>query len=221
MQTSERELQQEYQLRFSQIANYRRKVWRILVKNYFQDLVGDNRDILDLGCGWGEFVNQVRAKTKYAMDLNPDAPDYLESNVRFIHQDCSKTWPLEENSLDVVFTSNFLEHLLSKESLSQTLAEAYRCLKPGGKMICLGPNLKYTGGAYWDFFDHHLPLTDASISEVLQLQGFRVETCLPKFLPYTMANGKQPPLWTVSVYISLPLAWKFLGKQFLVVARKP
>ncbi|OAB61431.1 methyltransferase type 11 [Leptolyngbya valderiana BDU 20041] len=220
MKTSERELQQGYQLRFARIANYRRKVWKILVTRYFQDLVGERRDILDLGCGWGEFINQVRARKKYAMDLNPDAKDYLESEVRFIHQDCSQSWPVSEASLDVVFTSNFLEHLLSKESLSRTIAEAYRCLKPGGKIICLGPNIKYTGGAYWDFFDHHLPLTEASISEVLKLRGFQIQTCIPKFLPYTMANGKQPPLWTVSLYISMPLAWHFLGKQFLVVACK-
>lgn len=215
------ELQQEYQRRFVNIAQYRRRVWRILVKSYFQTQVGTNQDILDLGCGWGEFINQVEANRKYAMDLNPDAREYLEQEIEFLHQDCSQAWPLADESLDVVFTSNFLEHLSSKKSLSQTLSEAYRCVKPGGKMICLGPNLKYTGGAYWDFFDHHLPLTDASMSEILELKGFKVNTCIPRFLPYTMANGSQPPLWTVSVYLSLPLVWQFLGKQFLVIALKP
>lgn len=214
------ELQQEYQRRFVNIAQYRRRVWRILVKSYFQTQVGTNQDILDLGCGWGEFINQVEANRKYAMDLNPDAREYLEQKIEFLHQDCSQAWPLADESLDVVFTSNFLEHLSSKESLSQTLSEAYRCVKPGGKMICLGPNLKYTGGAYWDFFDHHLPLTDASMSEILELKGFKVNTCIPRFLPYTMANGRQLPLWTVSVYLSLPLVWQFLGKQFLVIALK-
>ncbi|TVR12150.1 MAG: class I SAM-dependent methyltransferase, partial [Phormidium sp. GEM2.Bin31] len=67
------ELQQEYQRRFVKIAQYRRRVWRVLVKSYFQAKVGKNQDILDLGCGWGEFINQVEAKRKYAMDLNPDA----------------------------------------------------------------------------------------------------------------------------------------------------
>ena len=215
------ELQQEYQRRFVNIAQYRRRVWRILVKSYFQTQVGTNQDILDLGCGWGEFINQVEANRKYAMDLNPDAGEYLEQEVEFLHQDCSQAWPLADESLDLVFTSNFLEHLASKESLTQTLSEAYRCVKPGGKIVCLGPNLKYTGGAYWDFFDHHLPLTDASMSEILELKGFKVNTCIPRFLPYTMANVSQPPLWTVSVYLSLPLVWQFLGKQFLVIALKP
>lgn len=214
------ELQQEYQRRFVKIAQYRRRVWRVLVKSYFQAKVGKNQDILDLGCGWGEFINQVEAKRKYAMDLNPDAGTHLSPDIEFLHQDCSQAWEIPDESLDVVFTSNFLEHLFSKESLSQTLSEAYRCLKPGGKIICLGPNLRYTGGSYWDFFDHHLPLTDASMSEILELKGFQVDTCIPRFLPYTMANGRQLPLWTVSLYLSLPFAWKILGKQFLVTASK-
>ncbi len=27
-------------------------------------------------------------------------------------------------------------------------------------MLVLQPNIRYVGGAYWDFLDHHLPLTD-------------------------------------------------------------
>ena len=27
--------------------------------------------VLDLGCGWGEFIRNVQASRKYAMDLNP------------------------------------------------------------------------------------------------------------------------------------------------------
>ena len=41
-------------------------------------------------------------------------------------------------TLDVVFTSNFLEHLPDKASVERTVAEAQRCLKNGGLLICLG-----------------------------------------------------------------------------------
>lgn len=221
MNSLSEELSQEYRLRFTRMATYRRKVWQILVKQYFQALVGSHQVILDLGCGWGEFINPIQAQRKYAMDLNPDAAEQLSSEVTFIHQDCSQRWQVEDASLDVIFTSNFLEHLLTKTDLSNTVSEMYRCLKPGGKLICLGPNIKYTGGAYYDFFDHHLPLTEASLAELLQLKGFTIAQCLPRFLPYTMANGNQPPLWCVSLYLVMPWTWRFVGKQFLVVAKKP
>jgi 2-polyprenyl-3-methyl-5-hydroxy-6-metoxy-1,4-benzoquinol methylase len=220
MNTLSDQLTEEYRLRFSKGAAYRRKVWRLLVKEYFQDLVGNNKTVFDLGCGWGEFINHVSAQTKYAMDLNPDAKDHLSQDVLFINQSCSEPWNLDNESIDIVFTSNFLEHLFNKGDVVKTVSEAFRCLKPGGLIICLGPNIKYTGGSYWDFFDHYIPLTEASIAELLTLTGFRVKTCIPKFLPYTMSDGKEAPLWCISWYLRMPFVWKLLGKQFLVVGRK-
>jgi SAM-dependent methyltransferase len=138
-----------------------------------------------------------------------------------LHQDCSAIWPLQEGSLDVVFTSNFLEHLPNKELVDKTLKEAFRCLKSGGKIICLGPNIKYVPGAYWDFWDHHTPITDASMAEALFLAGFKITKRIDRFLPYTMAGIKPPPLIALKIYLRLNLTWRFFGKQFLVVAEKP
>jgi predicted SAM-dependent methyltransferase len=76
-----------------------------------------------------------------------------------------------QESLDVVFTSNFLEHLPDKVHVERTLAQAWRCLKDDGFIICLGPNIKYVPGAYWDFWDHFIPLTELSLSEVLKMKG--------------------------------------------------
>src|SRR6185295_17009631 len=123
-------------------------------------------------------------------------------------------------SLDVVFTSNFFEHLPDKSTLTRTLQEAWRCLKPGGKLIAMGPNIKYLPGAYWDFWDHHLPLTESSLAEGLKTKGFVVDTCWPRFLPYTMASGPQYPILFLQLYLGLRFAWRIFGKQFLIVARK-
>lgn len=155
------------------------------------------------------------------MDLNPDAPSHLAANVQFIHQDCSTHWPLPDNSLDIVFTSNFFEHLPDKESLNKTLREALRCLKAGGRLIALGPNIKYLHGEYWDFYDHHIYLTEASLGEVLEVEGFHLELVCPKFLPFTMVSAPEYPMFFVGLYIALPLLWKLKGRQFLVVATKP
>src|SRR5690606_19974021 len=102
------------------------------------------------------FINNIQAHRKLAMDLNPDASAHLAGNVEFLHQDSSAAWPLADNSLDVVFTSNFFEHLPDKECLSEPLRQALRCLNPGGRLIAVGPNIKYLHGEYWDFYDHHV-----------------------------------------------------------------
>lgn len=214
------DLKQEYALRFSRIADYRRRVWEVLVNRFFQPIIGRDKIILDLGCGWGEFINQIAGTRKFGLDLNPDSRTHLANDVEFLQQASSDRWSLGDGQLDVVFTSNFFEHLPTKDHLAQTVSEAHRCLKMGGILICLGPNIRYTGDAYWDFFDHHLPLTDKSLGELLRMRGFAIERCIPRFLPYTMGDGRRPPLWCVSAYLAFPPAWCFLGKQFLIVARK-
>ena len=69
------------------------------------------------------------------MDLNPESRQKLAPNIHFIAQDCSDEWPLGDCSLDVVFSSNFFEHLRAKDDLCRTLGEVHRCLKPGGRLI--------------------------------------------------------------------------------------
>jgi SAM-dependent methyltransferase len=217
---TEKNLALEYELRFARLKEYRARVWVELCNSFFQRFVPRDATILDLGCGWGEFINAIRAGKKYGMDLNPESPKHLSAEVQFIHQDCSTQWPLEEGSLDLVFTSNFFEHLPSKNNLLATTKEANRCLRKGGSLICMGPNIKYVGGAYWDFADHYLPLSEASMEEFLRLAGFHELKIINKFLPYTMAKGFQPPIAFLRLYLKLPILWHFFGRQFLIFARK-
>jgi ubiquinone/menaquinone biosynthesis C-methylase UbiE len=215
------QLQTEYRLRFDAIQAYRNQVWEVLTRDYFQQFIPPDSVILELGCGWGEFINNIRAGQKHAMDLNADTASKLNPGITLHAQDCSLPWTIGEGALDVVFTSNFLEHLADKNQLATVLEQAYRCLQPGGRMLCLGPNIKYTGGEYWDFWDHHIPLTDASLGEILELTGFRVTRRIPRFLPFSMATGFRPPLIFLKTYLRLPFAWPIFGKQFFIVAEKP
>jgi SAM-dependent methyltransferase len=220
MNDAAQEVQTIYGRRFAQNQAYRQKVWRVLTGDFFQRFVNPAGSVLDLGCGYGEFINQILAREKYGMDLNPDAAKMLAAGVRYFQQDCSLTWPLPNNALDTVFTSNFFEHLPDKATVGRALEEAQRCLKPGGRLIALGPNIKYLPGEYWDFWDHYLPLTEESLSEGLRNRGFHIEHCVDRFLPYRMVNRTQYPVFFVRVYLRLPFLWPMLGKQFLVVATK-
>jgi SAM-dependent methyltransferase len=213
-------LQDEYHRRFGDRAEYRDRVWKVLCADFFSRYIPSDAVVLDLGAGWGEFTRNVHAREKYAIDLNPETGRRVEGFARFIQQDCSKPWPLADASLDVVFTSNFLEHLPAKELVDDTLREARRCLKPGGRIVCVGPNVRYVPGAYWDFWDHHIPITDLSMAEALELQGFAVEERIDRFLPYTMSGNRETPLAFVRAYLRMPFAWPLFGKQFLVVARR-
>lgn len=215
------DLQRIYDNRFSASLSYRRKIWGVLVSDFFQKYVSIDDTVIDLGCGYGEFINAVRCGRKFAMDLNPDAPKYLDASVRFLDQDCASPWQLESDSVNVVFTSNFFEHLPDKSALGRTLDEVFRCLAPGGKLVAMGPNIKYLPGAYWDFWDHFLPLTEKSLSEGLINRGFEISECHGKFLPYTMVDQRRYPSLFLEFYLRMPPVWSIFGRQFLIVAVKP
>jgi SAM-dependent methyltransferase len=213
------DLGKEYQQRFASLSSYRDSVWRVLVSEFFQRYVDPSSTVLELGSGWGEFIRHIHARRKIAMDLNPEMPSHVGSGIETVLQDCSRPWDIADSSLDIVFTSNFFEHLPDKDALRRTLLEAKRCLKDGGRIICLGPNIRFLHGAYWDFWDHFLPLTDRSLVEILHLAGFVVERVEPRFLPYSMSQGFTPPIGFISLYLRVPLLWRIFGKQFLVVGR--
>jgi SAM-dependent methyltransferase len=215
------ELQREYRRRFAAIESYRNEIWSRLVPAFFQAWIPKEGSVLDLGCGYGEFINHVHAKVKYAMDLNPDSESRLNREIKFFLHDCSIEWPLTAEGLDVIFTSNFFEHLPSKAVLSQVIDNAVRCLRSQGRLICLGPNVRYLSGSYWDFWDHHIALSERSLQEMLELKGLRIVRILKKFLPYTMSNGLRPPPVFVDLYLRLPWIWPLVGRQFLIIAQKP
>ena len=217
---NESDLSRIYAQRFAANLDYRKRVWRVLIDSFFQRYVPHDATVLDLGCGYGEFINQIHAGRKYAMDLNPDAPRYLSPHVQFIRQDCSQPWAIEKDSLDLIFTSNFFEHLPDKVALGRTLDQAHQALKPGGLLIAIGPNIKLIPGAYWDFWDHYIPLTESALGEALENRTFHIKRKEAAFLPYTMAGEKPVPLALVRVYLQLPKLWQFFGKQFLMIAAK-
>jgi SAM-dependent methyltransferase len=214
------ELQSIYRRRFDRRTAYRNRLWQTLTASYFQQFVAPDATVLDLGCGYGEFINHVRCGRKFGMDLNPESRQRLAPEVTLLGQDCSQRWELPDASLEVVFTSNFFEHLPDKAALRETIAQAARCLKPGGKIVALGPNIKFVPGAYWDFWDHFLCLTDKSLGEALENNGFRVTRSLARFLPYSTVNAPEFPVAAIRLYLASPWAWRIFGKQFLVVAER-
>ncbi len=216
------DLQKIYAERFGQTGlDKRKRVWKILCDGLFDGLVGPEQRVLDLACGYGEFINQIAARKKYAVDLNPDSPKHLDPDVEFHSRLANQLDFLGDGEVDVVFTSNFLEHLPDKAACDAVFAEIRRVLAPGGRFIILGPNIKYCYKEYWDYYDHYLPLSHLSLAEGLMQSGYRITMNVPRFLPYTMNSSMPTSDALVRLYLKLPLAWSIFGKQFLVVAAKP
>ena len=197
----------------------RRRLWECLVEGFFNNLLSGTL-LLEIGSGWGEFLKAVQGLQKYAIDIEPSFARFVRDSALFSVQSATNL-AFCSNTFDVVFASHILEHMRTREDIVACLREAYRVLAPGGKVIILGPNFKFCYRGYYDFFDHYIALTEQSVSEAILGVGFKVDLVVSQFLPFSTKS--RLPQWPILIhmYLKFPLAWRFLGQQFLVVGHKP
>ena len=210
-----------YSHRFSDAdASEKHALWSVLGR-YLQRYVPEDAVVLDLACDRGYFIEHVDAREKWATDLRDMSP-HLSSDVTFVQSDgleLARALPLA--SFDVVFMSNYLEHLPSGDAVVAQLQVVAELLRPGGVAIVLQPNIRLLGGAYWDFIDHKVALTEASLVEAAELAGLETVRVVKRFLPYTTKGRLPLSPFLVRTYLALKPAWLLLGKQTLFIARRP
>jgi SAM-dependent methyltransferase len=211
------QLQTSYDHRFLPDLQFRQQMWRVLCARVFQRYVSPEATVLDLGAGYCEFINAIRAARRVAIDLRPSIAEFAAPGVEVLAASSTDLAPVSDGSVDVVFASHFLEHL-TRGDILKTLGEVRRVLSPGGRFLILQPNYRYCYRDYWMTFDHLTPLDDRSLAEVLQTTGFRVETMIPRFLPYTTRGRLPKSLLLLKIYLAVPLLWRFFGGTALAVA---
>jgi SAM-dependent methyltransferase len=216
------ELAKLYKDRFSDAElAAKRALWETLCRSFLDKYIEPGDTVLDLGAGSCEFINACRAARKIAVDLNPETRHFAQG-AEVVLTSSDDLSPIETASVDVVFSSNFFEHLPDKPTCLRTLEECSRVLKPGGRLLVLMPNLRFLPGRYWDYFDHHLPLTDRSLVEGMRMANFVPYRVIPRFLPYTVKDSpiKVRPL-LVKAYLHARWVWPLLGRQMFVAATSP
>lgn len=208
-----------YAYRFRDInQDDREVVWQEL-SSFLHPLLGNPKVVLDPAAGIGEFIRHTPAEEKWAVD----AVDFglgSDPSVKMVIGD-TLTADVPENYFDAIWISNFLEHLLSQEQVAEFLERMCTRLKPGGRIAIMGPNYKYCYREYFDCADHTVVLSHIGVAEHVVGAGFDIERVVPRFLPYSFRGHLPAGRGLVRRYLKTPLAWRFLGKQFLVVARRP
>jgi len=210
-----------YRERFDRHAlEQKYRVWKVICENFLQKFIGATDSVLDMGAGTCEFINNIRCGKKYAVDINPDTESFAAEGVDVIRPESQNTLSLEDSCIDVVFASNFFEHLPNRQSVIDVLAEIRRVLVPGGKLIIVQPNVKYLYMQYWDYFDHQIALSEESMREAIITSGFTIEKLKARFLPYTFRSRYPKGRFFVKTYLRFSIIQRIFGKQMFILARK-
>lgn len=120
-----------------QTAHYPAHRWEFDVVD---DLIEEGSDLVDLGCGPGLFLRQVKGKTRrlVGVDHNPDsARDLNAGGIESYSMDFGAFAKVETEAFDVACAFQLIEHLPSVDIF---LEPAVRCLRPGGRLFISAPN---------------------------------------------------------------------------------
>jgi cyclopropane fatty-acyl-phospholipid synthase-like methyltransferase len=143
--------------------------------------IGLESNILDLGCGWGDFLLFLKNKgfkNLYGIDASVQQVE-IANRIGLSNVECGNLFELldkfirEEKEFSVISALNILEHL-DKDTTIEFLKKINVLLSNGGKLLLEIPNANSTFGArtrYWDF-THKVSFTPTSIEQVLLISGY-------------------------------------------------
>lgn len=191
-------------------------VWKALWRHYFRHVVRADDCVLDLGCGYGEFINNVTARRRIGLDMWEGIRAHLAPGVEPVVGSVTDLGAIEDDSVDFAFASNLFEHI-PQEALVAVLAQLRAKLTKGGTLTMIQPNYRYAYREYFDDYTHVAVYSHISMADFLVANGWEVLDVKPRFLPLTVKSRLPVSQWLIGVYLRLP--YKPMGKQMLVRAR--
>lgn len=199
--------------------NSRSVVWKEIAK-YLTKYIPEDSTVLDLGAGYCDFINNVRANKKIALDSSPDLKKYADKDVLIVNSFSTNIQNVSDFSVDVVFSSNLFEHLTDND-LDKTMNEIKRVLKEGGRLILMQPNYKLSYKNYFDDYTHKKVFSDVSLEGFLLSHNMKIELSKPRFLPFSLKSRPSfiPVFpWLIRMYLNSP--FKPFAGQMLFVSKK-
>lgn len=192
------------------------KVYLLVLKN-----AGIESEILDVGCGRGEWLEVLKEAGLQARGI--DTNRILVERCRSLSLDVSESEALThlrslaDDGLNAVTAFHFAEHLPLK-TLIRFLDEVGRVLKPGGFLILETPNPENLLVGSCNFYldpTHQNPIPIPTMKLLLEARGFRIQDVIKLHsIPHDPIEVKDQLTSHVNHFLYGPM-------NYAVVARKP
>jgi SAM-dependent methyltransferase len=194
----------------------RAEVWRHICR-FLERWIPRDAEVLELGAGWCDFSNNVRARRVVAMDADRIVTTAARDGVDAVVGDCTDLSRFADETFDAVVASNLLEHV-DRAAALRLLSESKRVLRARGRLILIQPNFRLAPGRYFDDYTHVSIYTDRSLYDLLHAEGWHVQYVAPRFLPLSMRSRASRFTFIVPFYLRAPVK-PFAGQMLIVASR--
>lgn len=142
--------------------------------------------MVSVGCNGREYfdvIHQMMGTPDKHIGLEAylPKPASLPPNVDWIASSASQMDGVENDSVDLVFAGQTVEHLWERE-LCGFLLESSRVLVPGGRLVIDSPNHRIADLLKWNHPEHTLELRPADAVRLVELAGLRVDRLVGHWL---------------------------------------
>lgn len=148
-------------------------VWKALWRFSLRHHLGNPESLLELGAGRCELINSATVRRKIAVDTWEGVRSSASAEVQVFVASATNLRFLGSGTMDSVFASNLFEHL-TREELGATLDEAFRVLKPGGRLAIVQPNYRFSFKRYFDDYTHISVWTHISLVDYLSSKSWEI-----------------------------------------------
>jgi SAM-dependent methyltransferase len=172
--------------------------------------------VLDIGCGLGAYVRRFLDFTPDAYGVDIDAPRVIEgaeAGVTGLSVGLSEALPFADGVFDGVLLNEVIEHVRDDR---ETVREALRVTKHGGRVVIFAPN------RFYPFETHGVYLGEKYVFGNIPLVNYLPDAARNKLVPHARAYTRRG---LESITAGLParwLDWTVIFPGFdNVLARKP
>jgi SAM-dependent methyltransferase len=187
---------------------------RLAMIRRFMPLEGGR--VLDIGCGLGAYVNRFGDFTEHAYGMDIDMARVQKGAAAGVNGLCAgvgEAMPFASDSFDGVLLNEVIEHVTSDR---ETLREALRVTRPGGRVVIFAPN------RFYPFETHGVYLGKRYVFGNIPLVNYLPDPLRNRLVPHARAytrNGLE------SITEGLPgrwVEWTVIYPGFdNIIARKP
>lgn len=134
----------------------------------------EQMEVLDVGCGKGRYLRNLKKKMPrhryHAVDLSTKVMSYFEDLDIECKQGSLTNIPYEDESFDVVYTCETLEHAVD---ISSAVCELVRVTKKGGKVLIVDKNIEKLG--YFEIEEWEQWFNKEDLKEIMERCSLKVE----------------------------------------------